>query len=57
MKIMLKLAGEQLNGWMTRCSFKHKYNCLLFLYLKDPNSEKLKIYSNLTSPPSYYPGL
>jgi hypothetical protein len=23
-KIMLKLTGEQLNGWMTRRSFKHK---------------------------------
>jgi len=54
---MFKLTGEQLNGWMTRPSFKHKYNCLLFLYLKGPNSEKLKIYSNLTSPPYYNAGL
>ena len=46
---MLKLTREQLNGWMTRRSSRHKHNCLLFLYLKDSNSEKLKIYSNLTS--------
>jgi hypothetical protein len=48
-KIVLKLTGEQLNGWMTCRSSRHQHNCLLFLYLKDPNSEKLKIYSNLTS--------
>ena len=58
---MLNVREKQLNGWMTLItnspgqSFKH--NCLLLLYLKDTDSEKLKIYSNLTLPFSFYAGL